>query len=131
VSPYGLRILERYARQAGSIPTGDHDARSAVVTKLRGLADQPDEMVVEFGIKLGAKAGVVIASADTEANFTVSLTWRRPEVGAVQEPRCRRSSSLSTSCQRLIWAGSRFTARGERRPSRARSGRPVALRNSA
>jgi Trypsin-co-occurring domain 1 len=36
-----------------------------------------DEIGVEFGIKLGAKAGVIIASADTEANFTVSLTWKR------------------------------------------------------
>ncbi len=47
----------------------------AVFSKLGSLS--ADEIGVEFGIKLGAKAGVIIASADTEANFTVSLTWKR------------------------------------------------------
>src|SRR5260221_4516387 len=46
-----------------------------VFSKLGSLS--ADEICVEFGIKLGAKAGVIIASADTEANFTVSLTWKR------------------------------------------------------
>jgi hypothetical protein len=36
-----------------------------------------DEIGVEFGIKLSAQAGTIIASADTEANFTMSLTWKR------------------------------------------------------
>ncbi len=41
-----------------------------------------DEIGVEFGIKLGARAGIIIASADTEANFTVKLTWKRENVHA-------------------------------------------------
>ncbi len=36
-----------------------------------------NEIGVAFGIKLSAKAGIIIASADTEANFTVTLTWKR------------------------------------------------------
>jgi hypothetical protein len=50
----------------------------AVYSKLAGLS--ADEINVEFGIKLGAKAGTIIASADTEANFTVNLTWKRENV---------------------------------------------------
>ena len=46
-----------------------------VLSKLGGLS--ADEIGVEFGIKLSAKAGVIIASADTEANFTVTMTWKR------------------------------------------------------
>lgn len=46
-----------------------------VLSKLEGLS--ADEINVEFGIKLGAKAGVIVASADSEANFTVTLTWKR------------------------------------------------------
>jgi hypothetical protein len=46
-----------------------------VLSKLGSLS--ADEIGVEFGIKLSAKAGVIIASADTEANFTVTLTWKR------------------------------------------------------
>lgn len=44
-----------------------------------GLSDlliQPDEISIELGIKLSAKTGVIIASADSEANFKISLTWK-------------------------------------------------------
>jgi hypothetical protein len=46
-----------------------------VFSKLGGLS--ADEIGVDFGIKLGAKAGTIIACADAEANFTVRLTWKR------------------------------------------------------
>ncbi len=50
---------------------------NAVISKLRDLAEQPDEIGVEFGIKLSADSGVVIASAGIEANFKVSLKWQK------------------------------------------------------
>ena len=50
-----------------------------IISTLRTLTDVPDEMTVEFGIKLGARAGVVIASADVEANYKLTLKWKRPE----------------------------------------------------
>jgi Trypsin-co-occurring domain 1 len=53
-------------------------AAAAIVGKLRTLSEV-DQVGVEFGIKLGAKAGVYIASTDTEANFKISLTWKRSE----------------------------------------------------
>jgi Trypsin-co-occurring domain 1 len=37
----------------------------------------PDEFTVEFGVKLSAKAAVVIASATTDANFKVTLKWKK------------------------------------------------------
>ncbi len=46
-----------------------------VFSKLGSLS--ADEIGVDFGIKLGAKAGTIIACADAEANFTVRLTWKR------------------------------------------------------
>jgi len=53
-------------------------AARAIIEKLRNLPDAPDEVSVEFGLELSAEAGAFIASASTEANFRVSLTWRRP-----------------------------------------------------
>ncbi|MGA9771596.1 MAG: CU044_2847 family protein [Blastocatellia bacterium] len=50
---------------------------SAIIAKLRELSDQPEQVAVEFGIKLSAAAGVVIASTGVEANFKVTLTWKR------------------------------------------------------
>ena len=49
---------------------------SSVLARMRSLAEPPDEVVVEFGVRLSAKAGAVIASADAEANFKITLTWR-------------------------------------------------------
>lgn len=52
-------------------------AASAIISKLRELAESPDEISVEFGIKLNAAAGAVIASAGVEANYTVRLLWKQ------------------------------------------------------
>jgi len=52
-------------------------AAGAVVKKFRLLPDAPDEVQVEFGIKLSAAAGALIASTGAEANFKVSLTWKK------------------------------------------------------
>jgi hypothetical protein len=53
-------------------------AAAAIIGKLRDLSEPPDKIEVEFGIKLHADAGVVLAAAGAEANYTVTLTWRRP-----------------------------------------------------
>jgi hypothetical protein len=52
-------------------------ATNALLARLRGMADAPDEVVVAFGLQLSAEAGAFIASASTSATFNVSLTWRR------------------------------------------------------
>ncbi|MGH7847309.1 MAG: CU044_2847 family protein [Candidatus Binatia bacterium] len=51
-------------------------AAAAIIAKLRDLSEPPDEIEVEFGIKLNADVGVILASAGAEANYTVTLTWR-------------------------------------------------------
>lgn len=51
---------------------------SAVIGKLRELPDSPEQIGVEFGIKLSAASGVVLASSAIEANFKISATWKKP-----------------------------------------------------
>lgn len=52
----------------------------AVFGQVRDLATPPDTVKIQFGVKLTAEAGVVIARATSEANFTLSLEWTdRPE----------------------------------------------------
>jgi hypothetical protein len=51
-------------------------AASAIIEQLRHLSDPPSEAEVEFGLKLSTEAGALIASASTEANFKVTLTWK-------------------------------------------------------
>ncbi len=52
-------------------------AASAIIAKLRALHDPPDEIEVEFGLKMSAEAGAFIAAAGVEANYKVTLTWKR------------------------------------------------------
>jgi hypothetical protein len=54
-------------------------AATAIISKLRELNQPPDTIGVEFGIKLSAGAGAILASAGAEANFKVTLTWKREE----------------------------------------------------
>src|SRR5512144_3025627 len=51
---------------------------TAVIDRLRGLAHPPHQVNVEFGVKLTAHAGMVIAASGGEANLTVRLCWDRP-----------------------------------------------------
>jgi len=46
-----------------------------LLQRLAGLTDGPDEIEVEFGLKLSAEAGAFIASGKVEANYTVKLKW--------------------------------------------------------
>lgn len=50
-----------------------------VVSRLRELSVQPDEMEMEFGFNLSAQFGAVIASATAAANYKVTLRWTRKE----------------------------------------------------
>ena len=54
-------------------------AAQTIIQKLRALHDPPDQIQVEFGLKLNAQAGAFIAAASTEANYRVTLTWKREE----------------------------------------------------
>jgi NTP-dependent ternary system trypsin peptidase co-occuring protein len=49
----------------------------SVISKLREAAEWPDEVCVEFAIKLSADANVIIARSTGEANFKISMRWTR------------------------------------------------------
>ena len=52
-------------------------AARSLLARLRSIDDPPDEIGIAFGVQLSAQAGAFIASVAAEANFTVSMTWRR------------------------------------------------------
>jgi hypothetical protein len=54
---------------------GIKPAADAVLDLLKQLKD-PSEISLEMGIKLGAKAGVILASADSEATMKVTVKWQ-------------------------------------------------------
>jgi Trypsin-co-occurring domain 1 len=52
-------------------------AARSLIARLRSIDDPPDEVGLVFGVQLSAQTGAFIASVAAEANFTVSMTWRR------------------------------------------------------
>ncbi|MDR7276618.1 CU044_2847 family protein [Catenuloplanes atrovinosus] len=53
-------------------------AAAAIRDSIREMVDPPERIGVEFGVRVTAEAGVVIAKAKSEANFTVRLEWGKP-----------------------------------------------------
>jgi hypothetical protein len=49
-------------------------ALQAISTRMKQLA--PEELTISVGVKLTSEAGVIVAKAAGEANFTVTLKWR-------------------------------------------------------
>ncbi|MFF3329288.1 CU044_2847 family protein [Streptomyces sp. NPDC002888] len=52
-------------------------AAQDVLDSLRAMPQSPDRVALEFGVKLSADAGVVLARAAGEAHFKVLLEWER------------------------------------------------------
>jgi hypothetical protein len=50
-------------------------AVDAVAQRLRAVG--PDEFRVEFGLKLAAESGLVVAKGTSEVHFNVTLAWGR------------------------------------------------------
>ncbi len=76
-----LSIQERVVQAQTSFEEGLDVVRrnaEAFISKLRTIADPPDEVEVTFGLKLVGEVGsFVVAKAGAEANYEVKLTWRR------------------------------------------------------
>lgn len=56
-------------------------AARSLLARLRSIEDPPDEIGIVFGVQLSAQTGAFIASVAAQANFTVSMTWRRQAAG--------------------------------------------------
>lgn len=50
-------------------------AVKGIVSELRASTDWPDEVEVEFAVKISADSNVIIARAGGEANFRIALRW--------------------------------------------------------
>jgi hypothetical protein len=48
-----------------------------MVSKLQDIDEGVEEVDIALGVKLSAKAGLVIANTSGEANFHITVRWRR------------------------------------------------------
>ena len=66
--------IERAEQSFNQVAKRIRPAAQMVLDALREL-NSPKEIGLEFGLKFSAKAGVVVASADSEVNFKVTVKW--------------------------------------------------------
>ncbi len=62
------------------------EAASIALATFRDMDVRPDEVQVEFGVKLNAQAGAVIAKTGVDGHLKVKLTLRRAENPAPAKP---------------------------------------------
>lgn len=67
--------------------TDVRDAASAALRKLTEMPTPPDEVEIEFGVKLSASAGALIAKTGVEGQLAVKIKWqRRNDTGTTAPP---------------------------------------------
>jgi hypothetical protein len=52
---------------------------AALRSKVKSQLEDADEVSVEFGMKISAELGAIVAKSNAEGNFKISVTWKRPE----------------------------------------------------
>jgi hypothetical protein len=84
VDPYGAGVTRGGRAEAAIAEAGQtfesalgtiRDVADAVLHQLARLAVPPQEVKVEFGLELNAKAAAVVASASATAQLHVALAW--------------------------------------------------------
>jgi hypothetical protein len=87
----GARLVSRGdgpARAARTFEGALDGVRAAAESALRVFRDgslRPDSVELEFGVKLSAEAGAVIAKGSTEGHLVVKLSWSPERSGADPE----------------------------------------------
>jgi hypothetical protein len=87
-------IAEQSAKAIDSAMNTIHNMarRVSATAKSLPIAERPSQIEVEFGLKLDAAAGAVVAQAGVEASLNVKLTWQRKEASRPVRPARARHS---------------------------------------
>ncbi|AYN41505.1 hypothetical protein D9753_24415 [Streptomyces dangxiongensis] len=100
VTRSGARLVSRGDGPAQAARTfegaleGVRAAASAALRVFRDGSLRPDAVEIEFGVRMSAEAGAVIAKGSTEGHLVVKLSWspgQQPEPTAPAEPAPGRS----------------------------------------
>lgn len=70
-------LVERTQQNLDEVLAHTRPAVVSLLRQLRGHDDAPDEIEVEFGIQVSLEVGAFIATADSAANFRVTMRWLR------------------------------------------------------
>ncbi len=72
----GNRVVEQAQESFEQAVDRVQPAVQALLSRLRQVAETPEEVQVEFGLQLSAEAGAFVAAASSTGNFRVTMTWK-------------------------------------------------------
>lgn len=72
-------VIESASTSFGTALASVRDAAATALSQFRDMDVLPDEIQVEFGVRLNAQAGAVIAKTGIDGHLKVKLTWQRSE----------------------------------------------------
>ena len=72
-------VIESASTSLANALAGVRDAAATALGQFRDMDAHPDEIQVEFGVRLDAQAGAVIAKTGIDGHLKVKLSWRRSE----------------------------------------------------
>jgi hypothetical protein len=72
-------LAEQSSKALDSAMNTIHAVAQRVTATINSISERPSTVEVDFGLKLTAAAGALVASASTEASFIVKLTWERKD----------------------------------------------------
>jgi hypothetical protein len=73
----GGAVAEKATQAFDAAVAGIKPVASTIMRQLTAVIPDADEISVEFGIKLTANAGVIVAGTSAEGNCKVSIKWTR------------------------------------------------------
>jgi hypothetical protein len=73
----GRSVVEKAGQTFEDATAAVTPAARSLIARLRSIDNPPDEVQIGFGVQLSAQSGAFIAAVAADANFTVSMTWRR------------------------------------------------------
>ncbi|MBL1101991.1 CU044_2847 family protein [Streptomyces coffeae] len=80
------QVVARATRSLGEMLSGVRPVAQNLVDTFADMPQGPQEITVQFGLSLSAKADVVISSSTGQANFAVVLKWDRREQPSESAP---------------------------------------------
>ena len=75
VSRTDQEIVEKSTKALDSAMNSIQQMARRVSTTVNDLTERPDQVKVEFGIKLDGEVGALIAKTGIEASINVTITW--------------------------------------------------------
>ena len=76
LSRAGGNVVVEVADGLGSIVPVGSQVRRSLRPSTFTAEDAPDEIEVEFGVRLSADVSAIVAKASSETNFKASLRWK-------------------------------------------------------